>query len=86
MKTTSSPELTHLREPPPWQRFGKQARQDRGATFEPETAEIDRVNAALLLRRPLLVTGLPRTGKTSLTYAVAYELGLQRIVFGTLIG
>ena len=75
-----SPELPHLREPPPWRRFGKQAGQDRGATFEPETAEIDRVNAALLLRRPLLVTGRPGTGKTSLTYAVAHELGLEPVL------
>ncbi|HRX63147.1 MAG: AAA family ATPase [Candidatus Competibacteraceae bacterium] len=75
-----SPRLAHLGEPPPWRRFGKQARQDRGATFEPETAEIDRVNAALLLRRPLLVTGRPGTGKTSLTYAVAHELGLEPVL------
>lgn len=75
-----SPELTRLGAPPPWRRFGKQARQDRGATFEPETAEIDRVNAALLLRRPLLVTGRPGTGKTSLTYAVAHELGLEPVL------
>ena len=75
-----SPELARLGVPPPWRRFGKQARQDRGATFEPETAEIDRVNAALLLRRPLLVTGRPGTGKTSLTYAVAHELGLEPVL------
>jgi len=75
-----SPELTRLGAPPPWRRFGKQARQDRGATFEPETAEIDRVNVALLLRRPLLVTGRPGTGKTSLTYAVAHELGLEPVL------
>ncbi|MFO1434616.1 MAG: AAA family ATPase [Candidatus Competibacteraceae bacterium] len=75
-----SPALSRLGAPPPWRRFGKQSRQDRGATFEPETAEIDRVNAALLLRRPLLVTGRPGTGKTSLTYAVAHELGLEPVL------
>lgn len=75
-----SPELARLGAPPPWRRFGQQAQQDRGATFEPETAEIDRVNAALLLRRPLLVTGRPGTGKTSLTYAVAHELGLEPVL------
>lgn len=33
------------------------------------------VNAALYLRRPLLITGRPGTGKSSLAYAVARELG-----------
>ncbi len=72
--------LENLGDPPPWRRFDQKARQDRGATFEPEIAEIDRVNAALLLRRPLLVTGRPGTGKTSLTYAVAHELGLEPVL------
>ncbi len=75
-----SPALSRLGTPPPWRRFGKQSRQDRGATFDPEDAEIDRVNAALLLRRPLLVAGRPGTGKTSLTYAVAHELGLEPVL------
>jgi len=34
------------------------------------------VNAALHLRRPLLITGAPGTGKSSLIDAVAYELDL----------
>lgn len=34
------------------------------------------VNAALCLRRPLLVTGRPGSGKTSLAYALAYQLRL----------
>jgi MoxR-like ATPase len=37
-------------------------------------------NAALLLRRPLLVTGAPGTGKSTLAYRVARELGLGRIL------
>ena len=38
------------------------------------------VNAALYLRRPLLVTGAPGTGKSSLVYAVAHELGLGPVL------
>ncbi len=38
--------------------------------------ELDQVNKALLLRRPLLVTGPPGIGKSSLAYSVAMCLGL----------
>jgi MoxR-like ATPase len=38
------------------------------------------VNAALLLRRPLLITGAPGTGKTRLAYAVAHELNLGPVL------
>ncbi|MCI2415857.1 MoxR family ATPase [Saccharopolyspora sp. K220] len=42
--------------------------------------EVDMVNAALYLRRPLLVTGRPGTGKSSLAYRIARELGLGRVL------
>jgi MoxR-like ATPase len=38
------------------------------------------VNAALYLRRPLLVTGRPGTGKSSLAYAIAYQLQLGTVL------
>ncbi len=41
---------------------------------------INAVNAAIYLRRPLLVTGRPGSGKTSLAYAIAYELGLGAVL------
>jgi MoxR-like ATPase len=41
---------------------------------------IDTVNAALYLRRPLLVTGQPGSGKTSLAYAIAYQLQLGPVL------
>ncbi|MGI8335624.1 AAA family ATPase [Actinomadura scrupuli] len=42
--------------------------------------ELDAVNAALYLRRPLLVTGKPGVGKSSLAYRVSRELRLGRVL------
>ncbi|MFM7887815.1 MAG: hypothetical protein ACKPCM_14245, partial [Pseudanabaena sp.] len=52
---------------PTWRRADRR-KQERGATFQARPEEIELVNAALYLRRPLLVTGKPGTGKTSLAY------------------
>jgi MoxR-like ATPase len=50
--------------------------QQRGRTFQSGAETIDLVNAALYLRRPLLVTGKPGSGKSSLIDAVCWELRL----------
>ncbi|MEV5910497.1 AAA family ATPase [Streptomyces chartreusis] len=42
--------------------------------------EADMVNAAIYLRRPLLVTGKPGTGKSALAYRISRELGLGRVL------
>lgn len=42
--------------------------------------EIDIINAALYLRRPLFIVGSPGCGKSSLPYAVAHELGLGQVL------
>ncbi len=52
----------------------------RGLTFQASPETINAVNAALFLRRPLLVTGKPGTGKSSLAYAVAHELKLGNVL------
>ncbi|WP_165989788.1 AAA family ATPase [Streptomyces sp. YIM 98790] len=84
-----------LPQPPPWREFSGEPLQeppaddDRAAlrrlggpdarpTLREE--EVDTVNAALLLRRPLLVTGPPGVGKSTLAYLVARELGLGRVL------
>jgi MoxR-like ATPase len=70
--------IMSLPAPPPWRQFATE--RPRGATFQATPQEIRVVNAALFLRRPLLITGKPGTGKTSLAYAVAYELQLGRVL------
>ncbi|QNP66747.1 AAA family ATPase [Streptomyces genisteinicus] len=68
-------------EAPPWRRFGdKEARSRRTRPYLIGPQEADVVNAALLLRRPLLVTGHPGTGKSSLAHALAHELSLGRVL------
>lgn len=42
--------------------------------------EVDMVNASLYLRRPLLVTGSPGSGKSSLAYRISRELRLGRVL------
>ncbi|MFF3482633.1 AAA family ATPase [Streptomyces sp. NPDC002701] len=51
-----------------------------GARSEQLRHEADMVNAALYLRRPLLVTGRPGTGKSALAYRISRELGLGRVL------
>jgi MoxR-like ATPase len=46
----------------------------------PSTLELQMINAALFLRRPLLVTGDPGVGKSTLAYAVARELKLGPVL------
>ena len=58
------------------------ARQ-RGESFRIRSDQakvVQSVNAALTLRRPLLITGRPGSGKTSLAYAIANELKLGPVL------
>ncbi|MFP3987973.1 MoxR family ATPase [Streptomyces sp. E11-3] len=48
--------------------------------YRPGAEELEMINAALYLRRPLLVTGSPGAGKSTLAHSVAHELGLGRVL------
>ncbi|MEU3920089.1 MoxR family ATPase [Streptomyces sp. NPDC029004] len=52
----------------------------RGTGYVPDTEEKDAVNTALYLRRPLLVTGKPGVGKSTLAYSIAVELELGPVL------
>jgi MoxR-like ATPase len=64
---------------PPWRVFDH-LDATRGQTYRPDKEEVEAVNAALYLRRPLLVRGKPGIGKSSLAYAAAQELGLTPVL------
>lgn len=84
-----TPEIIALltKESPPWRDFGQEQgeeqtknKKQRAIAYEADEHEIEMVNAALLLRRPLLITGKPGTGKSSLAHAVAYKLSLGEVL------
>jgi MoxR-like ATPase len=92
----SKPSDIEFPPPPPWRKFKKPVDDriyqgvsaldyddpywDRARAYQVPAKIIDAVNAALILRRPLLVTGPPGTGKSSLIYRIAYELSLGPVL------
>lgn len=79
--------IDRLPKPPPWRPFHDVPSIDRPPQealacpkLELEPQEIELVNAALFLRRPILVTGRPGFGKSSLAYAIAHELRLGEVL------
>ncbi|MDH6132292.1 MoxR-like ATPase [Kitasatospora sp. MAA4] len=83
--------------PPPWREFPgtpdpeyqppttegpawEQTRK-RGAGYLPDDTEVKAVNAALHLRRPLLVTGKPGVGKSTIAHSIAVDLGLGPVLY-----
>src|SRR5262245_8207056 len=78
-----------LEAPPPWRCLARPSKTVDRQVPPDETAnrrgktyvcsghdEILRVNMALMLRRPLLVTGAPGLGKSTLAYSIAWCLSL----------
>lgn len=85
--------IQRLPPPPPWRVFSdgplRPAPQvgdgitslQRARSYKPDQSVVDAVNAALILRRPLLVTGKPGTGKSTLAYSIAHELRLGPVLY-----
>ncbi|MER6678013.1 AAA family ATPase [Streptomyces sp. NPDC000983] len=81
-----------LPEPPQWRNFDggpvlppvtggwRPGDLARAASYQPDPEVLNLVNAALYLRRPLLVTGKPGVGKSTLALALAHELGLGPVL------
>jgi MoxR-like ATPase len=60
---------------------GRRLGRDRKTVaYRADEREVNLVNLALHLRRPLLVTGKPGVGKSTLADAVAHELGLGPVL------
>ncbi len=88
--------VTKLPPPPPWRTFTGNvlnalqfdSKDDaymerllaRGEVFQASEEVVELVNAALYLRRPLLISGKPGSGKSSLAYSVARELKLGPVL------
>jgi MoxR-like ATPase len=88
--------IARLPAPPPWRDFDggpplpnpgpddpitRRRLGLRGAeSYQPRHEELEMVNTALYLRRPLLVTGRPGIGKSTLAYAAAHELALGPVL------
>ena len=50
---------------------------DHPSGYRPDPGLVDAVNVALVLNKPLLLTGEPGTGKTQLAYSVAWQLAAR---------
>ncbi|WOX20441.1 MoxR family ATPase [Streptomyces solicathayae] len=88
--------IDELPDPPPWRDFAHDGRltpfdrtaDDGGAdrrlpgadAYRADEGTVEAVNTALYLRRPLLVTGDPGVGKSTLAHAVARELKLGQVL------
>lgn len=85
--------IVQLPAPPPWRKFDggpvlpspgsgawRPAQIERAASYQADPEVLGLVNAAIYLRRPLLVTGKPGVGKSTLALAIAYELKLGPVL------
>ncbi|MFI6859829.1 AAA family ATPase [Streptomyces sp. NPDC050421] len=88
-------EVAQLPPPPPWRDFAGASAGAEGSEsadrrlgipgriaeeHRPGAEELEMINAALYLRRPLLVTGDPGAGKSTLAHSVARELEFGKVL------
>lgn len=81
--------IERLPAPPPWRDFRAESTTEdrrlgvkqRAESYRADERTVWMVNIALLLRRPLLVTGNPGTGKSTLAYSIAHELRLGQVLY-----
>ncbi|MGJ7497840.1 AAA family ATPase [Variovorax sp. RT4R15] len=73
-------ERVSLPPPPPWRQPGLERLKAAAEAFRPTPEVVDAVNTALVLRRPLLLTGKPGTGKSSLIYSISQQLRLGAVL------
>lgn len=84
--------IERLKPPPPWREFNgpvleqfvpeaPSGAHSQGNRYLPEPDAVELTNVALLLRRPLLVTGKPGTGKSTLAHSIAHELKLGPVLY-----
>ena len=67
--------------PPPWRKKDISSKGNiTECPYDATDDEIEVVNASLYLRRPILITGDPGVGKSTLAYAIACELGLGDVL------
>lgn len=76
-KETRGISISDLNEVSPAPAWRKSNEGSDSIVYLPSDEEKAVVNASIYLRRPLLVTGKPGTGKSSLAYAIADELELE---------
>jgi len=62
---------------PPWRQI--KSKIANKYVIDKDSEELNVVNAGIYLKRPILITGKPGIGKSSLAYAIKEELGLELV-------